>query len=61
VHLVARIGEPVDRPWASVQVVLERGAVLADVEPVVRETLEAELARLPEFRARLSRGEFPVC
>jgi hypothetical protein len=34
---------------------------LADVEPGIIATVEAELARLPEFRDRLGRGEYPVC
>jgi S-adenosylmethionine synthetase len=61
VHLAARIGEPVDRPWVSVQVVLESGVTLGDVEPTIRTILDAELQGLPEFRARLGRGEFPLC
>ena len=61
VHLVACIGEPIDRPWVGIQLVLEPGAALGDVERTVRETLEIELERLPEFRARLGRGEFSVC
>src|SRR3989304_4780168 len=50
VHLAARIGEPVDRPWTGVQVVLPAGAALADVEPAVREVVLAGLARLPALR-----------
>ncbi|HXJ81534.1 MAG TPA: methionine adenosyltransferase [Candidatus Methylomirabilis sp.] len=61
VHLAARIGEPVDRPWTGVQVVPSPGVVLGDVEPAIREVVDAELARLPEFRAELVRGEHPVC
>jgi S-adenosylmethionine synthetase len=61
VHLAARIGEPVDRPWVGIQVVLAEGVALPDVETAIRETVDAETARLPEFRARLGRGEFPVC
>ena len=61
VHLVARIGEPVDQPWVGIQLVLEPGVAIGDVERTVRETLETELARLPDFRARLGRGEFSVC
>jgi S-adenosylmethionine synthetase len=57
VHLMARIGEPVDRPWAAVQVILPRGATLGDVEPAIRDVIEAELAELPAFRDALSRGE----
>ena len=61
VHLAARIGDPVDRPWIDVQVVLEEHAALADVEPAIRATLEDEARGFGEFRARLGRGEFPVC
>jgi S-adenosylmethionine synthetase len=57
VHLMARIGEPVDRPWAAVQVILPRGMTLGDVEPAIREVIEAELAGLPAFRDGLLRGE----
>lgn len=61
VHLAARIGEPVDRPWTGVQVVLPEGLALSDVEAVVADVAEAEIARLPAFRAELARGEHPVC
>jgi S-adenosylmethionine synthetase len=47
------IGEPVDRPWVGVQVMLEEGTI--------KEKVEAELDQLPDFRARLGRGEFAVC
>ena len=60
VHLAARIGEAVDRPWVGIQVVLNEGAALSDVERAIRQTVEAEFARLPDFRARLARGEFSV-
>jgi len=58
---MARIGEPVDHPWAAVQVILPRGMTLADVEPAIREVMEAELASLPAFREELLRGEHRVC
>jgi S-adenosylmethionine synthetase len=61
VHMVVRIGEPVDRPWTGVQVLLPAGAALGDVEREIRQAAEAELARLPAFRAELIRGEHPVC
>jgi S-adenosylmethionine synthetase len=60
VYLAARIGEPVDRPWAGVQVVLAPGMALGDVERAIGDVVAAELARLPEFRAELVRGEHPV-
>ena len=61
VHLAARIGEPIDRPWTGVQVVLPAGVALCDVEPSIRDVVESELARLPAFRDSLLRGEHPVC
>jgi S-adenosylmethionine synthetase len=61
VHMVVRIGEPVDRPWTGVQVLLPPGAALEDVEAQIRHVVEAELARMPAFRAELARGEHPVC
>jgi S-adenosylmethionine synthetase len=61
VHLAARIGEPVDDPWTGVQVVPSPGLDVRDVEPVIRSVVEAEIARLPAFRAELVRGEHPVC
>lgn len=60
VHLVARIGEPVDQPWAAVQIVLPRRMTLGDVEPAIREVMETELAGLPAFRERLLRGGYPL-
>jgi len=61
VHLAARIGDPIDRPWVGVQVVLDDGVALPDVEAAISQTVQTELEQLPEFRARLARGEFPVC
>ena len=61
VHLAARIGDPIDRPWTGVQVVLDDGVALPDVEAAIRQTIQAELEHLPEFRTRLARGEFSVC
>ena len=61
VHLATRIGEPVDRPWTGVQLVLADGVALGDVERRVREVVDAELARMPVFRSELVRGQYPVC
>ena len=61
VHLAARIGEPVDRPWTGVQVILSPGMVLADVEGAIRAVVDAEIARMREFRSELIRGQYPVC
>jgi S-adenosylmethionine synthetase len=61
VHLASRIGEPVDRPWVGIQAVLADGVALADVAPAIVAIVEREMAQLPGFRARLGRGELPVC
>jgi S-adenosylmethionine synthetase len=61
VHLAVRIGEPVDAPRVAVEVVLAPGAAFGDVEPVLRATLDAELDRLPAFRAELIEGRHAVC
>jgi S-adenosylmethionine synthetase len=61
VHLAVRIGERVDQPWTGVQAILPPGASLSDFEPVIREVIRTELARMPQFRAELIRGEHRVC
>ncbi len=60
VHLAARIGEPVDRPWTGVQVILPpgmtaRGCGGARSAP----WWKTEIARMREFRSELVRGEYP--
>ncbi len=61
VHLVARIGEPVNRPWTGIQAVLPAGMTLEDVEGTITEVVAAELGRMSAFRAELARGDYPVC
>ncbi len=61
VHLAARIGEPVDRPWTGVQVILPPGMALPDVEGAIRAVAAAEIGRMREFRSELIRGEHAVC
>jgi S-adenosylmethionine synthetase len=61
VHLATRIGEPVDRPWTGVQLVLADGVTLGDVERGVRDVVDGELARMPVFRSELVLGQYPVC
>jgi S-adenosylmethionine synthetase len=61
VHLAARIGEPVDRPWVGVEVMLPPGLHVSDVETSIAGVIDAELARMPEFRGELIRGEHPIC
>jgi S-adenosylmethionine synthetase len=52
VHLAARIGDPVDRPWVGVQVVLDAGVALPDVQAAIERAVAAEIEGLPEFRER---------
>jgi S-adenosylmethionine synthetase len=61
VTLATRIGEPVDRPWVGIQVLLPEGMALEDVEEDVRAVALREIERLPAFRLELVRGEHPVC
>jgi S-adenosylmethionine synthetase len=60
VHLMARIGEPIDRPWAGVQVILPEPLALSDVEQTIRDVVESEVARLAAFREELASGEHPI-
>jgi S-adenosylmethionine synthetase len=60
VHLMARIGEPIDRPWAGVQVILPEPLALSDVEQTIRDVVESEVARLAAFREELVSGEHPI-
>ncbi len=61
VHLAARIGEPVDRPWTGVQVILPVGTRIEDVDTSIRAVVEAKIGRMREFRSELIRGAYPVC
>jgi S-adenosylmethionine synthetase len=60
VSLATRIGEPVDRPWTGVQVILAEGAVIGDVQRAIQDVVDSELARFPAFQAELIRGEHPL-
>jgi S-adenosylmethionine synthetase len=61
VNLMTSIGQPVDRPWAGVQVILADGTRLADVEATIRAVVDEELAAFGAFRERLLSGEYRVC
>ena len=61
VHLAVRIGEPVDRPWTGVQVVLPAGGCLGDFEVAIRDVIAGELARMPTLRHELIQGQHRVC
>jgi S-adenosylmethionine synthetase len=62
VWLCSQIGRALDDPWsASVEVILEPGASLPDVESPIAEIFRRELADVAAFSERLSRGELPIC
>jgi S-adenosylmethionine synthetase len=61
VSLAVRIGEPVHDPWVSLQVVLPRHLSVADVEPLARQVVAEEMARMPQIRDELIRGVHAVC
>lgn len=59
--LWSRIGEPVSQPaGASLEVVPDRGASLADLEAPVRAVVAGELSGIPQFCRELIAGEHPV-
>lgn len=60
VHLATRIGDPIDRPWTGVQLVLAEGVRLGDVEAAVRETVARELERMSLLRSELLAGAYLV-
>ncbi len=61
VWLCSQIGAPIDEPWvAAVQVKLQSGVHLEDVEIQITDIVQAELANLPTFTAQLIRGALPV-
>jgi len=60
VYLAVRIGEPILRPWVSIQVVLPQGHTLDSIESQLRAFVSEELEHLPEFCQRLVRGEVPL-
>ena len=61
VHLATRIGTAVDQPWVGVQIVSTDGTSADDIRPMVRDVVEAELGRMPDFCAELIRGAYSVC
>ena len=61
VWLCSQIGAPIETPWVTaVQVTLTPGVEVADVEERINDIVHAELADIPTFTARLTRGELPV-
>jgi S-adenosylmethionine synthetase len=62
VWLCSRIGTPIDEPQAAaVQVKLGRGSKLADVADPIRQVVDRELERMPEFCLELARGKYAIC
>ncbi len=62
VWLCSRIGEPVDRPqMASVQVRLQPGVTVNDVERPIRHVMTEELKRMLVFCDELAQGRYPIC
>jgi S-adenosylmethionine synthetase len=62
VWMCSQIGKPIDQPlMTSVQVVLQQGVRLTDVERDVKEIVRRELSCIGDFTGRLTRGELPVC
>lgn len=61
VWLCSQIGKPLDHPLiASAQLVLQSGAMLADIKPAVEGIIAKELSSIHEFTKRLAQGELPV-
>jgi S-adenosylmethionine synthetase len=61
VWLCSQIGAPVEEPWvAAVQVQLQAGVDLPDVEGTIADIVRAELTNLPTFTAQLMHGALPV-
>lgn len=61
VWLASQIGRPIDHPRiASAQLVLEKGATLADVAGEVEEIVDHELSEMPVFVADLAEGRYRV-
>jgi len=58
VRLLSQIGEPIDEPHiADIHVATQDGVAVADVEPQVRELVDAELAAVTDITERVIAGE----
>lgn len=61
IWLCSQIGAPIEEPWVvAVQVQLQSGVTLEDVEREITGLVEAEIANLPTFTTQLMRGALPV-
>jgi S-adenosylmethionine synthetase len=62
VWLCSRIGDPVDRPQVvSVEVKLQGGTKLAEVNEPIGEILHREISRMPIFCQELAEGKYAIC
>ena len=61
VWLCSQIGQPIDRPkLASVQLSLQGGATLADVQKPIHAIFEQQLGSIHELTQELAAGKIPV-
>jgi S-adenosylmethionine synthetase len=62
VWLCSRIGVPINEPQAAaVQLKLSRGSKLAEIADSVRQIVNRELERMPEFCNELAQGKYLIC
>ena len=62
VWLCSRIGVPINEPQAAaVQLKLSRGSKLAEIADPVRQIVNRELERMPEFCNELAQGKYSIC
>lgn len=62
VWLCSRIGDPVDKPqMTSVQVALDVGTKLPEIEESIRKIVARELERMTLFCGELASGKYSVC
>jgi S-adenosylmethionine synthetase len=62
VWLCSRIGEPVDRPQiVSVQIHVQPGVRGVDLADPIRDVIQNQLTRIPDFCEELAEGRYPVC
>ncbi|MBS3909511.1 MAG: methionine adenosyltransferase [Actinobacteria bacterium] len=61
VWLCSQIGQPIDEPRvASAQLILEHGAAIDKIEPLVKGVIDLELANIGAFTTELAEGRYKV-
>jgi S-adenosylmethionine synthetase len=61
VWLCSQIGQPIDEPRvASAQLILEPGASIDKIEPLVKEVIDLELSNIVSFTTELAEGRYKV-